>query len=242
MPSTTVNATLQGRAAMSYSAALINWTSQVRDATFGTLINTYTTNNTIGGAIRTYLISSRGGYQGHCSRVFLFFDGLDTATGGGTITAATLKVYNSSFANFINTIAVEATAWGGDGSTTTLSSGDYSALDQSTAYSSEDLSWGGATYNDFVLNATAIAAMNTNGYLNVAVIEGEHDYGNTSPTLNDTSETATVRFVDGTNPIKLELTYSAAGYSNNVLGVAAANISKINGVATANIGKVVGIS
>lgn len=241
MPSTTVNATLQGKVFYTLNAALINWNSQVRDASTGTTANTYTTQNTVGGAIRVYLVTSRSGVAGNCSRVFLFFDNLDTATAGGTITAATLKVYNASGANAINTIAVEASAWGGDGTTTTLSTSDYSNLDQSTAYSSEDLSWGGATYNDFVLNATAIAAMNTDGYLNVAVIEGEHDYGNTGPTLDDSSETASVKFVDGTNPIKLELTYSAAGYSNNVAGVASGNIAKINGVATANIGKVIGV-
>ena len=242
MPSTTVNATLQGKVAITYSASLINWTSQVRDATFGTATSTYTTNTTIGGAIRAYLISSRGGYAGHCSRVFLFFDGLDTATGGGTITAATLKVYNSSTSNSIDTIAVEATAWGGDGSTTTLASGDYSNLDQSTTYSSSRLSWSGAAYNDFTLNATAITAMNNDGYLNVAVIDSTYDQGNTSPSLNSTSDTATVRFNDPSNPIKLELTYSAAGYSNNVAGIASANIAEVTGVATANIGKVIGVS
>ena len=164
MPSTTVNATLQGKVYFTYNAALINWSSQVRNATFGSSANTYTSTAVIGGAIRAYLISSRGAYAGHCSRVFLFFDGLDTATGGGTITAATLKVYNSSSSNSIATIAVEATAWGGDGTTTTLSTGDYSNLDQSTVYSSSRLSWSGAAYNDFTLNSTAIAAMNTDGY------------------------------------------------------------------------------
>lgn len=240
MPSTTVNATLQGRVFYTLNAALINWTSQVRDASTGLTANTYTTTNAVGGAIRVYLVNSRTGVSGHCSRVFLFFDNLDTATAGGTITAATLKVYNSGGSNAINTIAVEATAWGGDGSTTTLSTSDYSNLDQSTAYSSEDLSWGGASYNDFALNATAISAMNTDGYLNVAVIEGEHDYGNTSPTLDDSSETATVRFVDGTNPIKLELTYTT-GYGNKVIGVDKTNIGEVTGVATADIGKVIGV-
>ena len=242
MPSTTVNATLQGKAAITYSASLINWTSQVRDAIVGTSISTYTANATIGGSIRVYLISSRGGYAGHCSRVFLFFDGLDTATGGGTITAATLKVYNGSSSNSIDTIAVEATAWGGDGSTTTLASGDYSRLDQSTTYSSSRLSWSGAAYNDFTLNATAITAMNNDGYLNVAVIDNTYDQGNTSPSLNSTSDTATVNFNNPSNPIKLELTYSAAGYSNKVLGVSSATIAKINGVATADIAEVLGVS
>jgi len=39
----------------------------------------------------------------------------------------------------------------------------------------------------------------------------------------------------------VEVTYTAAGYGNNVNGVAAANISKVNGIATASISKVNGI-
>lgn len=241
MPSTTVNATLQGRVFYELSAASINWISQVRDTSTGTTATTYTTPNSVAGALRVYLTTSRSGVLGYCSRVFLFFDGLDTATGGGTITAATLKVYSSGGSNTINTIPVEATAWGGDGRITTLSTSDYSNLDQSVPYASEDLSWGGSSYNDFTLNATSIAAMNTNGYLNVAVIEGEHDYGNTSPTLDDTSEFATVRFLDGTNPIKLELTYSSAGYGNDMMGVASANIGEVIGVATADIDNIIGV-
>jgi hypothetical protein len=240
MPTATVNATLQGRVFYSLSAGLINWTAQVRDASTGSVANTYTTNSTVGGAIRTYLITSRSGVQGFCGRVFLFFDNLDAATAGNTITAATLKVYNSSSANTINTIAVEASAWGGNGTTTTLSTSDYSNLDQSIPYSPEDLSWGGGTYNDFVLNTTAIAAMNADGYLNVAVIEGEHDYGNTNPTLNDLSESASVRFNDPTNPIKLELTYTT-GYGNSVINIPKASIDSIINVSSANIDTVINV-
>ena len=39
----------------------------------------------------------------------------------------------------------------------------------------------------------------------------------------------------------VEVTYTPAGYGNNVKGVAAANISKVNGIATASISKVNGI-
>ena len=39
----------------------------------------------------------------------------------------------------------------------------------------------------------------------------------------------------------IDYTLAVTGYSNNVNGVAAANIAKINGVATANISKVNGI-
>ena len=240
MPTTTVNATLQGRAIFQTTQALINWKAQVRDASSSTVTTTYTSANSVGGAIRVYLISSRGSFSGFCGRIFLFFDDLDTATGGGTITAATLKVYNPSSSNAIDTVPVESTAWNA-GTDTTLDAADYSNLDQSVTYSNTKLTWGGG-YNDYTLNATAISAMNTDGYLNTAVIEGEHDQGNTNPTTGATSETATVRFLDSSNPIKLELTYTPAGYGHDINGVSSGNIVSVNGVATADIVSFIGVS
>jgi hypothetical protein len=82
--------------------------------------------------------------------------------------------------------------------------------------------------------------MNADGYLNVAVIEGEHDYGNTNPTLNDLSESASVRFNDPTNPIKLELTYTT-GYGNSVINIPKASIDSIINVSSANIDTVINV-
>jgi hypothetical protein len=240
MPSVTVNATLQGRVFYTLSAGLINWTSQVRDASTGSTATTYTSGFSQGGAIRVYLIAGRSGYVGHCSRVFLFFDNLDTLTGGGTITAATLKVYNASSSNAINTIPVEATAWGSNGTSTTLSTSDYSNLNQSIPYASEKLTWSSG-YNDYSLNNVCIAEMNANGYLNVAVIEGQYDYGNTSPALNQSSETASVRFLDSTNKIKLELTYTAAGYGNDVINVPSSSVKSIINIASGDIDTVINV-
>ncbi len=239
MASTTVNATLQGRAEHVLSAPLINWSSQVRNGA-GTAAYTYTSNISDSSAIRAYLLSGRSGYLGACYRTMLFFGNLDTATGGGTITAATLKVYNDFAGSSTDTIVIKASAWGGGGDSTTLSSSDYANVDHSTAYSSADLSWGGATYNDFALNATAISDMNTNGYLNCAVIEEDYDYSQQSISVG-TDVSARVEFLDATNPIKLELTYSAAGYGNDVIGVSAASIDNVIGVASADIDNIIGV-
>jgi len=240
MPSTTVNATLQGKVFYTLNAALINWTGQVRDASTGTTANTYTTQIQVGNAISVYLVTARAIYQGHCGRVFLFFDNLDTATGGNTITAATLKVYNNGSGTTTNTITVEGSAWGGDGTTTTLSTSDYSNLDHTTAYSNELTSWAGSGYNSFTLNATAISDMNTNGYLNCVVIEADHDYDNTSPTLDAAAKSANVGFNYSGNEIQLELTYSTI-YGNKVIGVEDVDIGKVTGVATTDIKAVIGI-
>lgn len=242
MPSTTVNATLQGKVYYSLiGSPLVSWVNEVRPATTGTFANTYTTQTQVGNAIDVYLVTSRLNQAGFCSRVFLFFDDLDTATGGNTITAATLKVYNAGSGDSTNTITVEGSAWGGDGTTTTLSTSDYSNLDHSTAYSNELTSWAGSGYNSFTLNATAISDMNTNGYLNVAVIEADHDYGNTNPTLDAAAKSANIGFNYSGNEIQLELTYLTI-YGNTVIGVEDVDIAKVTGVATTGIKAVIGIT
>jgi len=243
MPSTTVNATLQGKVYFSLiGSPLVSWVNEVRPATTGTAANTYTTQIQVGNAIDVYLVTSRLNQAGFCSRVFLFFDNLDTAIGvGSTITAATLKVYNNSSGDTTNTITVEGSAWGGDGTTTTLSTSDYSNLDHTTAYSNELTSWAGSGYNSFTLNATAISDMNTNGYLNCVVIEADHDYGNTNPTLDAAAKNVDVGFNYSGNEIQLELTYST-GYGNKVIGVDKTNIGEVTGVATTDIKAVIGIT
>lgn len=238
--SATVEATYQGYAYINYSGGIVDWVTEIRNHPFGSGTSTYTSNSSNTIAIRASLQSGRGGYTASCNRVFLFFDGLDTATGGGTIISATLKVWGAGSAQITDTIVVKGTAWGGSGGTSTLSTLDYANLDHSTAYSSKDLSWGGSTYNDFALNSTAIADMNANGYLNCAVIEGDYDYDNQSPTVG-TSVFAGVEFLDPTNPIKLNLTYLAAGYGNDVIDVASANIDNVIGVATEDIDNIIGV-
>jgi len=205
--SATVEATYQGYIGYTLSAPLINWPSQVRDSTTGTA-QTITTNGTNSVAVWARLVAGRSGYVGNCSRTFLFFDGLDTATGGGTITAATLKIFGSGTATSTDTIIVKGSAWGGSGGTSTLASGDFDSLDHSTAYSAKDLSWSGA-YNDFTMNSTAISDMNSNGYLNAVLIEGDYDYDNQSP-------------IAGTSV--------SAGVIDSVVGVASADIDNIIGV------------
>jgi len=237
----TVDATYQGVGFKAVSGALVAWQSQVRDATTASIIQTYSTNTSKTTAVLTEFITSRGGYRGGCNRTFLFFDGLDTATGGGTITGATLKVLGGGgFNSTVDTIIVEGTAWGGNGSSSTLAGADYSNLDHSTAYSSKKLSWNTLTYNDFTLNSTAIADMNTNGYLNAVLIEGDYDYDNESPSVG-TITSACVGFFDFNDKIKLDLSYTI-GYGNDVIGVSAATISKVIGVSTVDIVNINGVN
>jgi hypothetical protein len=207
MPTSTINATYQGRVGISVSSFFVNWLSQVRNATTGTYASTYTTNTTVSNAFLVAYDSGRTGQVGQCARVPLFFD-VSSITASNTITAATLKVWNPTFQSIIDTIIVKGSAWGGNGSTTTLSTANYNDLDFSTAYSAKDLSWASVAYNDFSLNATAISDMNSNGYLNCFLIEGDFDYDGQSPVLDDGPYRGTVEYLDATNKIKVELTYS----------------------------------
>ena len=240
MASSTVNATYQGIVGLVINATLVNWVGSVRNGTTATYVNTITNNQTNSSAIYVYLFAQRGGYGGGCYRVPLFFD-VSSITASNTISAATLKVWNSLSSQSTQTIVVKGSAWGGSGGTSTLSSGDFDSLDHSTAYSSKDLSWGGNTYNDFSLNATAISDMNTNGYLNCFLIEGDWDYDGQSPALNDGPYYVGLEFLDPTNKIKVELTYSPSGYANNPIGVAAASVGDILGVARASVSKFLGV-
>jgi len=83
--------------------------------------------------------------------------------------------------------------------------------------------------------------MNTNGYLNTAIINDTYDQGASNPSGDFQNG---VEFLDATNPIKLEITYTpaATGYSHGVNGVGSSSIVSVNTVATASISNVIGVS
>ena len=242
---TTVTASLQGRVCNFQSAAAEEeWIANVRDASSGTSNNTYTSNALVSDAIDLNWISGARGNTGNICRTFLFFDNIDTATGGGTITAASLKVLGYSLGD-LDVIPVSASAWGGNGSTTTLSDANYSALNKDgsnnyTQYASELTTWNTSAYNTFTLDSNAISDMNANGYLNVALVEFQYDFNNAVPTLGFNNSSG-IEFLDSTNPIELSITYNAASYGNDVNGVTAANIVAVNGITVANIIEINGV-
>lgn len=233
MATTTISATYQGQVGISYNALLVNWVTDVRNASVGTYTNTYTTNQFNAAAIYAALVAGRGGTStGLCSRTFLYFD---LSSVGGTITSATLKVLGYSTSTS-EVIPVEGTPTWGLGS---LGLGDYDSLDHSTPYASAITSWNTAGYNNFTLNSTAISDMNTNSELNVCLIDNVYDYNATSPSLGNTYR-AGIEFLDPTNPIELEITYDPP-YGNTVIGVVSANIGEVNGVVTTDIDNITGV-
>ena len=239
MATSTINATYQGRVGLLVTAALVNWVTEVRNASTGNLATTYTTNTTVNGAFAVNLVKGRTTTARTCSRVPLFFD-VSSITASNTITAATLKVWNPSSGAGTDSIIVKGSAWGGNGSTTTLSTANYNDLDFFTAYSSELTNWAATSYNNFTMNATAISDMNSNGYLNCFIIS-EYDYEGVAPLIDDYYAPARVEYLDATNKIKVELTYSPSGYVNNVIGVASADIKFVLGVSTGDIDNIIGV-
>jgi hypothetical protein len=243
MATTTIDATYQGVASFSYfSGFFIDWITDVRDTVTGDTPTTYTTNTQVNDAVRASNQSSRAFNTGVCSRTFLFFEDIDASIGYGTVTAATLKVYNGGSATSTKTIIVESYAWGSNGSSSTLVDTDYSEVNRygTGTYSSVKTSWSGSNYNDFELDASCIADINGYGYLNCAVMEYDYDFIGDYPTVN-TLFTAPIEFLDPTNKIKLEITYTPAGYANKVIGVAGASIDKVINVSSTNISKVIGV-
>jgi len=236
MATITIENDYGGRIIRSVSAATVNWLTDVRNATTGNGVNNYTTNTSVGEAVRVQYTASRAGSSGACNRFFLFFD---TSSVDGTITACDLKVlgYLNSGANVI---PVESTAYGGNGSSTTLFLSDYNNLDFATAYASATNSWSTTGYNTFSLNATAISDMNTNSYLNVALIDSEYDYQGTSPSTG-TNYSSGIEIFDTTSPIVLDITYTPSGYGNSVIGVSSSSIGKVFSVDSSNINKVIGV-
>ena len=234
MATTTINATLQGVIEkQNASGSAINWVSTTRNAAAGTGVTTITTNSFLVG-MKVGYTSAKGLYIAECIRTFLFFD---LSSVGGTITAATLKVLAGTPGNTDDVQAVPSTAWGGDGTTTTLTLSDYGGVEFNGTSGSNYgsiLSWTASSYNDITLTADAISDMNSDGYLNCALLDQDNDYRGIAPTLGTLIQYP-IEFLDATNPIKLEITYTPAGWNDNVNGVANASIANVMGVTESSI-------
>lgn len=240
MATTTIDATYQGYVSKETSESkAFSWLSAIRNGTTGTGNATYTSNTSDDNAVWAYYFfnSKTSAYVGGCSRTFLFFD-VSSITGSNTITNAELRVLGYSTSTG-DVIPVLSSAWG-NGTTSTLANADYDNVTQATTYSSAITSWNTSSYNTFTLNASAISAMNSNGYFNVALINDTYDQGAVNPSSEFQNG---IEFLDGTSDIQLYITYSgSSGYPNNVSGVAPADIASFNNVNTASISNVNGIS
>lgn len=232
MATTTVTA---GKQAEGDSGSQYSWTA-AKDATSATYSQQFSTATDDSNSVQGYFSSARGGGTYRLVRTFLFFD---LSGVSGTITAMDLDLY----VHFGGTAVVQvakSTAFGTNGSSNFVASDfDNWNQDSPTAYmaSSTTLSTGARS---LTLNSTAISDANSDGYLNVAIVDSIHDFNDFEPIFS-INRASGIRFENALDPIQLDITYTP-GYGNTVLGVASANIGEVTGVATANIGKVIGVS
>jgi hypothetical protein len=173
-------------------------------------------------------------YYAYCSGRFCF---LTYPVSAEHITAATLKVLAGTPGNTDDVQAVAFYGLGWRGTTTTLAVGDYDGVEFNGTSGSNYgsiLSWTASSYNDITLTANAISDMNSDGYLNCALLDQDNDYKGIAPTLG-TEIQYPIEFLDATNPIKLEITYTPSGWNDNVNGVANASIANVMGVTESSI-------
>lgn len=233
MPTTTVTA---GKQAEGDTGSQTSWTT-AKDATSATYFQNFTSATDDANSVQGFFSSGRGGGTYRLVRTFLFFD---LSSISGTITAMDLDLYVVNGGSAVVQVA-KSTAFGGDG-TSDFAAGDYDnwSQDSPTAYmaSSATLS---LNANSLTLNSTAISDANNDGYLNIVIVDNVHDFNDLQPLLS-VDRRSGLRFRNASNPIQLDITYTAAGYGKDVIGVTASTISKVIGVASADISKVIGVS
>ena len=205
-----------------------------RDATAGTFNGS---SSRYADAVQYQALSGLRGNSYTITRYFIEFD-----TSGITVapTDATLSLYGFTN-NSADFFVVKA-----DFSDGSITNGDFQSIvgwstgvDNSsnvTKYSSEVTSWSTSGFNDITLNSTALSDIGASRTrFKVCLIQADQDLPN-----NDVVTVVNTGLWRTTNTIHLDYTAGASGYTNNVLGVASANIAGVNGVATANIASVNG--
>ena len=192
------------------------------------------------GATRDVWIKKQAGRGGTIYDIARSFAIFDTSAFAGTITAVDLVFDSLGSPNtLMNVIAVESTAYGGS-PTGPISSTDYSALNWAQTYTAQtSIPFGPSPGLTFAGNASFISLANT-GTANIAIINGQYDQQDIDPAGQIWTEIYVN--IDDLNPALtyLNITHTAAGYGNDVNGVASADISSINAVATADIFEVNG--
>ena len=230
----------------------------VGDATdSGTIYQGTPTDSTYGVRNRTFAVRGGGSDSSfRCNRSFYTFD---LSGYSGTATDADFKFYSDNLgtdADEESTIfVVQATALAGStadfgnvfssGTTlgTLLANGQISTTRQ---YHTISPGMGNTALVTAVNNAVGSATLTVGvmGYYDYRIAAGiSTDW----PAVGGNRVRIHMYYAEGTGTSKDPyllidgISVASSGYSNEVLGVASANIAKVNGVATANIGKVMGV-
>ena len=194
-----------------------------------------------------------GGTIYRVDRIFLYFD---TSTITSTPASATFSIQRTTTTPLGTFRFIKSTAFGGDGQTS-LATSDFDALVGFSAGNTMDgnvteytdagveaSAWASSNaYNTTAinLNSTALSDMASNDFFILAIVDQGFDYKNIdgAPTAISRLSHYQASFSGTTRDPKID--YVTAGYSNDVIGVASADIGEINAVATANISELNGL-
>ena len=195
-----------------------------------------------------------GGVTYRVDRIFLYFD---TSTITSTPASATFSIQRTTTAPLGNFRIIKSNAFGGDGQTA-LAKSDFDAFPGFSAgngmsgnvtdYCDDTIAasaWGTSNaYNTTAinLNSTALSDMASNDFFILAIVNFDLDYKNVdSDPLFITQRLShyTPDFSGTSRDPKID--YVTAGYGNNVIGVASADIGEVNAVATADIAEINGL-
>ena len=186
--------------------------------------------------VQYFKSSGRGGGTIRFKRVFAYFD---TSGVTDTVASATIRVtgYSGAGSADADTLFVVSTAFGTDGSSnlTTAEFNDIDYIKSRTAVINA-ASYDADGTNDYTVNADGLTQIRDSNALILALIEEDADLNNT-----EGSDAARGIPVNMSTNFTLNVTLASTGYSNDVIGLASANIGEVNAVATANIGEINGL-
>jgi len=219
----------------------LGWTT-ARNATTGSNVFNQSTSTDSEQCAVTYSSGGKGS-DWSVKRLFLAFNATSYQTG---YTITNLKLYylpttstEGSGGAGMKMALVQSTAQGN--ANTNLTTSDIDNFDDSVDYADNDglVVWRDlSTLQSVDLNATAISAITSTGYLKICIMEYLYDYPDTAPTTNPTAMKA---FANYSTVPYLSFTATATGYQNDVIGVSSSNIDSVNAVATADISEIIGV-
>ena len=217
----------------------------VRNATSGTSASSRISGGNLLATSQAVMIIKDPGRGGGTFRARRYFLGFDTSGITSTVSSAVIK-FTTTTNNDLPRVAVVKTTNNGS------STGNFEDIDgfvpgdnttmagNVTDYSSQpaaDFSSAGlGTQFTLTLNSTALSDIQSLNTFFVGLISYNHDYLNVEP-----SGTGQSFFDVGHTQNGIVLDYTLAGYGNDVIGVASADIGEVNGVATANIAEINGL-
>ena len=242
MPTSTIYVADNRRASLNAGLGSNDWD----DLLSATDADNITTGEANTFAVRASALTGRGGTTYRLNRWFCFFD-VSSITSSNTITSATIKIAGTAVVNDGSIGLYNSTAFSNGSSS--IETTDFANVG-GTSYSSNQYgspgysSWvsGNQSTNSFTLNATAISAMNTNGYLNVAgrniYYDAEEEEEPSSDNYLGINQWEAADFNSAYRP-RIEVTYgaTAVAWGEKMNGVLSNVSNKYNTVLSSDMDK-----